>query len=177
MAQKPPMPGSPVQVWIALGGNLGDVPALMQHALRMLDARPDCAVTAVSPLYSTPPWGITEQPDFINACAGLETTMAPPSLLSVLKDLEAQAGRTQTVRNGPRPLDIDILLYGQERYHDEALTIPHPRMLERAFVLVPLADIAADVVVESKSIAARAAECDRAGMRQLGERLAALPKT
>lgn len=164
------------QAWLGLGGNLGDVPARFAAALAAIEDHPDCTVTDISPLYSTPPWGITDQPRFINACAGIRTALAPEPLLDLVKMLEREAGRTQTVRNGPRPLDIDILLYGDASFCDPRLEIPHPRMLERAFVMVPLADIAPDLMLDGKSVAARAAQSDRAGMERL-DRTITLPGT
>lgn len=133
---------------VALGANLGDPQAQVRAAMEALDALPRTRVVARSSLYLTPPWGVTEQPDFVNAVVALETALVPRALLAALQRLEAQAGRERGgTRNGPRPLDLDLLLHGEVRLADADLQVPHPRMAERAFVLLPLADIAADLEV------------------------------
>lgn len=153
-----------VSVLIALGGNLGDVGAAMQAALDRLHAQAQTEVVAVSPIYSTPPWGITDQPRFLNACAELHTTLAPRVLLDRVLAAERAAGRLRARRWGPRTLDIDIIAYGDRRIATSRLTVPHPRMFERAFVLVPLADIAGDRLVAGQRIDAVARHLDRSGI-------------
>jgi len=132
----------PVSALVALGGNVGDVGAAMQGALERLHREPDMRVMAVSPVYWTPPWGITDQPRFLNACAELETRLPPDMLLERLQAAERGAGRERTRRWGPRSLDIDIIAYGDVKMDTPALTLPHPRLFERAFVLVPMQGIA-----------------------------------
>jgi 2-amino-4-hydroxy-6-hydroxymethyldihydropteridine diphosphokinase len=124
---------------IGLGANLGDPIATMQSALRRLEAHG--RVVARSSLYRTPAWGVTDQPPFVNAALTLETALEPLPLLAVLKGLEAELGRVTTIRWGPRAIDLDILTFGDLRLDEAGLTIPHPSMRERAFVLVPLAEI------------------------------------
>lgn len=136
-------------VYLGLGGNLGDREKVLRDAIRELPSIGD--VVAVSSLYETDPVGYLNQPAFLNACVVLQTELSPESLLDLLKEMEARAGRVESFRNAPRPLDIDILLYvdnGGEHVvmESERLTIPHPRMHERGFVLVPLGEIAPDVV-------------------------------
>jgi 2-amino-4-hydroxy-6-hydroxymethyldihydropteridine diphosphokinase len=128
-----------VRAWLGLGANLGDPIATLNEAKARL-ARIG-RVTAESSLYRTPPWGVVDQPPFVNAALALETALDPEALLAALKALERALGRVASVRWGPRALDVDILDYEGVRRDDPALTIPHPRMLERAFVLVPLAEI------------------------------------
>jgi len=159
------------RAYLALGGNLGDVMRAMATALVAMDDADQCRVLTVSPVYRTPPWGIEDQPDFYNACASIMTCEAPDSLLRFVKDLEDKAGRTASVRNGPRVLDLDILTYGERVIEMPGLTIPHPRMAERAFVLVPLADIAPDLVVAGQTVATLAARADASGMTRLDVRL------
>ncbi len=130
-----------VQAALGLGGNLGDPVAAMARALQALEARDDTVVTAVSRLYRTPPWGKTDQDWFFNACAAVETTLAPEALLDVGLAIERSMKRERLERWGPRTIDIDVLLWGDETIAGERLTVPHPRMTERAFVLMPLADI------------------------------------
>ncbi|GGD91252.1 2-amino-4-hydroxy-6-hydroxymethyldihydropteridine diphosphokinase [Aureimonas endophytica] len=154
---------------LGLGGNLGDPVANMRMALRALDARPDIAVSAVSRLYRTPPWGKTDQPPFVNAVASLDTALAPHALLEAGLAVERGLKRERLERWGPRTIDLDILDMEGVVLADAALTLPHPRMGERAFVLIPLADVAPDFRIDGVPIAARLAELDRAGIEALGD--------
>jgi len=133
-----------VRAYLGLGTNLGDRQAAIREALEALVCA-GARVTRLSPLYETEPWGFLDQPRFINAACEIDTSMGPLALLHLCKCLERVAGRVATVRNGPRPLDLDILMYGDIRIRAPQLTVPHPGMLSRATVLVPLADIAAHV--------------------------------
>ena len=131
-------------VYLALGTNLGDRPANLRAAITALS--PDVKVIAESKVYETPPWGVEDQPTFLNMAVKCETALEPESLLKYLKQLEVQLGREQSFRWGPRLIDIDILFYDNLILNSESLIIPHRRLHERAFVLVPLADIAPDFV-------------------------------
>lgn len=124
------------------------------------------AVTAVSPIYQTPPWGLTDQPDFLNMCLSASTDLPPKELLALLKSLEKEIGRVSGERWGPRLIDIDLLFYANHIIETEKLTIPHPELPERAFVLRPLADIAASYVhpVLGETIAALAAKVSDEGI-------------
>jgi 2-amino-4-hydroxy-6-hydroxymethyldihydropteridine diphosphokinase len=124
---------------LGLGANLGDPVATLREAKQRLGELG--TVTAVSSLYRTPPWGVEDQPPFVNAALALETALAPDALLAALKTLEGDLGRVATFRWGPRAIDVDILDYDGVRRNDPLLTIPHARLFERAFVLVPLAEI------------------------------------
>lgn len=137
---------------LGLGGNIGDPVAAMALALRRLDARADCRVTAVSRLYRTPPWGKIDQADFYNACAAIETTLSPLRLLEACLEIERDMKRIRTERWGPRTIDIDVLTFDGLEIAEDALTVPHPRMTERAFVLMPLADIAGDLKVKGRAV-------------------------
>ncbi|PST18992.1 2-amino-4-hydroxy-6-hydroxymethyldihydropteridine diphosphokinase [Rhizobium sp. JAB6] len=137
---------------LGLGGNLDNPIHAMALALRMLDARADCRVVSVSRLYRTPPWGKTDQSFFYNSCAALDTTLSPEALLDVCLDIERQMKRVRIERWGPRTIDIDVLTYGDLEQAEPLLTIPHPRMVERGFVLMPLADFSADLVVKDRTI-------------------------
>lgn len=155
------------KAWLGLGGNLGDPIASMGQALVALTERGDTRVTAVSPVYKTPPWGKTDQPSFYNACAEVDTALEPEALLAVCLDIEQQLKRKRLERWGPRIIDIDVLAYeGLDRFASPSLTLPHPRMTERAFVLVPLGDIAPQLVISGTSVADRAARCDRTGIEK-----------
>lgn len=134
------------RVWLALGGNLGDRVGNLRSALDALEAG-GVAIEAVSSVYETPPWGIEEQPRFVNIAAGGRTSLSAHELLALAKRIEAQQGRDfGAVRNGPRPIDIDILLIEGETVDARDLVVPHMRMHERGFVLMPLAEIASDIV-------------------------------
>jgi 2-amino-4-hydroxy-6-hydroxymethyldihydropteridine diphosphokinase len=128
--------------YVALGGNLQDPVQQVRSGLADLAALPDTRLTAHSSLYRTPPVGKLDQPDFINAVARLETRLPPERLLQALLDIESRHARVRGERNGPRTLDLDLLLYAEREIRSPDLTVPHPRMHERAFVLVPLAEIA-----------------------------------
>jgi 2-amino-4-hydroxy-6-hydroxymethyldihydropteridine diphosphokinase len=130
------------RAYLALGSNLGERQAALQQAVDGLAALPDVTVVAVSPVYETSPVGGPEQPDYLNAVVAIETEASPRRLLEVAQQLEAAAGRVRGVRWGPRTLDVDVLLVGDELVDDDDLVVPHPRMWERAFVMVPLADLA-----------------------------------
>lgn len=132
------------QIYLSLGTNLGDRPANLQKSLAYLQHGVE--VTAVSALYETEPWGITDQPAFLNMCVALQTDLPPHELLCLCQSIEAKVGRRLTYKWGPRLIDIDILFYDDQIIGDETLTIPHPFVGERAFVLAPLADIAPDYV-------------------------------
>ncbi|MEL6382696.1 MAG: 2-amino-4-hydroxy-6-hydroxymethyldihydropteridine diphosphokinase [Cyanobacteria bacterium J06626_18] len=136
---------SPVFCAIALGSNLGDSPAILQGAINQLNQHSHITVMACSGVYQTAPVG-PPQPDYLNASAVLETALAPEELLRTLLRIEATFGRVRRERWGPRLLDLDLLLFGDLVLTLPTLQIPHPRMHERAFVLVPLAEIAGDWV-------------------------------
>lgn len=131
-------------IYIALGANLGDRRDSIAEGVARL--APAVEVERVSALYETEPAYVLDQPRFLNAALRGRTALGPAELLTLLKQIEADLGRTATVRYGPRAIDLDILLYGSERIDTAALTIPHPRMAERPFVLVPLAEIAPELV-------------------------------
>jgi len=137
---------------LGLGGNLGEPVHAMAVALRAFDQRPDCRVVAVSRLYRTPPWGKTDQSYFFNACAAVETTLAPEALLDVCLGIEKGMKRERIERWGPRTIDIDILTYADVVQSAPRLELPHPRMTDRGFVLMPLADFAAELLVNGATV-------------------------
>ncbi len=132
------------KIYLALGTNLGERLDNLHTAMNALP--PAVCVLRKSTIYETPPWGYTDQPPFLNMVVEAETSLSPRALLDYLKQLEADLGRIKNFRYGPRHIDLDILFYGRQRCKDERLEIPHPRLHERAFVLVPLADLAPDFV-------------------------------
>jgi len=137
-----------VTAYVGLGSNLDAPSEQVERALRALDALPQTRLVARSRLYRTAPWGGIAQPDFINAVAALDTGLDARNLMRALLEIEHRAGRRRDgERNGPRVLDLDLLLYGGGRIEESGLEVPHPRLHERAFVLVPLAEIAPDLTV------------------------------
>ena len=131
--------------YVALGANLGDAAAVVASAIDALNRLADTRLEARSHLYRSAPVD-AQGPDFINAVAAVSTRLTAPDLLLALQQLEQRAGRERPYRNAPRTLDLDLLLYGDARIDSPSLTVPHPRMMERAFVLIPLAEIAPDLV-------------------------------
>ncbi|MCA1938538.1 MAG: 2-amino-4-hydroxy-6-hydroxymethyldihydropteridine diphosphokinase [Dechloromonas sp.] len=136
--------------YIALGANLGDPAATVNAAFAALDQLPESRLLAKSALYRTAPVGIADQPEFVNAAALIDTTLAPEALLDALLGIEQTFGRVRAERNGPRTLDLDILLYDDLTLATPRLTLPHPRLHLRAFVLQPLADLAPDLAIPGR---------------------------
>ena len=143
-----------VTAYIGLGANLGDREANIKEALSEL-ARSGCKPIRVSSIYETAPVGFSDQPDFLNAVAELETSLRPRELLAVLGKIERRIGREETFKWGPRTIDLDILLYGDQTLAEDSLEIPHPEMHRRAFVLTPLAEIAPEVKHPVSGLTAR----------------------
>ncbi|MGH8083497.1 MAG: 2-amino-4-hydroxy-6-hydroxymethyldihydropteridine diphosphokinase [Lysobacter sp.] len=143
--------------FIGLGSNLGDSAAVLRAALRALDALPRTRVVRASKFYRTPAWGNTEQPDFLNAVAMLDTTLPAHDLLAAMLEIEREAGRSRRAdgsdRWGPRTLDLDLLLYGDAVIAEPGLHVPHPHLHERAFALVPLVEIAPEAVIPGRGLA------------------------
>ncbi|MBM3530308.1 MAG: 2-amino-4-hydroxy-6-hydroxymethyldihydropteridine diphosphokinase [Alphaproteobacteria bacterium] len=159
-------------VLIALGGNLGDVRDTFDRAIAALCADGLVRLIARSSDYSTPPWGVADQPAFVNRCIHARTELQPADLLHRFQDIEHQFGRDRWSerRWGPRTLDIDLIAYGDLTMDTPTLTLPHPRMFERAFVLLPLAEIVPDWTVAGVRIADAAARIDGAGIEKLPPR-------
>lgn len=136
------------QVYIGLGSNLADPRLQVERALRMLAQLPGTKLTQHSRLYRSAPWGRADQPEFVNAVAALKTKLVPRELLDALLAIEHAAGRARgAMRWGPRVLDLDILAFGDRVIDEPGLHVPHPHLHERAFVLLPLAEIAPDLIV------------------------------
>ena len=131
-----------VKAYLGLGSNIGDRAHQLQQAIRIIDQYQYIDVTSISPIYETEPVGYTDKPQFLNLCIEIETTLNPQELLKRCLETEEALHRVRKIRWGPRTLDVDILLYGNEIIEEDNLIIPHPRMTERAFVLIPLNDIA-----------------------------------
>jgi 2-amino-4-hydroxy-6-hydroxymethyldihydropteridine diphosphokinase len=136
-----------MKVILGLGGNIGDMNAHLDAAIAALDHLPRTKVLAESKRYRTTPVGYLDQPDFLNSVVELETALSPQAVLGACLGIEATVGRVRTFQNAPRVLDVDVLLCEGYESDSEELTVPHPRMRERAFVLVPLADLYPDGIV------------------------------
>lgn len=131
-----------MRAYVALGSNLDDPVAQVRAGAQALGKLPGTQLVRCSALYRTAPVGVTEQPDFINAVCALDTDLPPAALMQALLDIERAHGRLRDIQGGPRTLDLDLLLYGDRVCHEPGLTLPHPRLHERAFVLYPLSEIA-----------------------------------
>ena len=158
------------EAFLGLGSNLGDREAMLRAAMRALAASDGVTVTACSPIYETPPWGPVPQGPYLNACVAIDCTLTPRALLDLALAIERRHGRERAIRWGPRTLDIDILLYGNKVIQSGGLVIPHPRMHLRRFTLLPLAEIAGDMIhpVLNKSIGELLKECtDESEVRRI----------
>jgi 2-amino-4-hydroxy-6-hydroxymethyldihydropteridine diphosphokinase len=158
-------------VLIALGGNVGDVRATFQKAIANICGMTQGVLKARSSDYSTPPWGDEQQAPFINACIEIETALDPHALLFTLHKIENRFGRDRARerRWGPRTLDLDLIAYDDVAMQKPELTLPHPRALERAFVLVPLVEIVPDRIIAGQSVASALARLSTEGIRRLPE--------
>jgi 2-amino-4-hydroxy-6-hydroxymethyldihydropteridine diphosphokinase len=154
---------------LALGGNVGNARATLHRAIAALCYGTDIVLTARSSDYETPPWGIEDQPPFVNLCIAVATTLTPRALLERAQTVERAFGRDRAreQRWGPRTLDIDILAYDDIALRSADLTLPHPRLLERAFVLVPLAEIAPERVIAGVRVRDALGRIDAAGIEKL----------
>jgi 2-amino-4-hydroxy-6-hydroxymethyldihydropteridine diphosphokinase len=156
--------------YIALGANLGNPAIQVETACEELGRLPETRLAKRSALYLSKPVGYADQPDFVNAVVGVDTRLSPRDLMQALLEIEARHGRDRTFKNAPRTLDLDLLLYNGLVMHAPGLTLPHPRMAERPFVLLPLAEIAPDAIIPGHG---RVADC-LSGLPTHGiERLAA----
>ena len=154
---------------IALGGNVGNVRATFARAIPDICHAARAKLSARSSDYLTPPWGDLQQPAFVNACISIETELDPKALLSVLQEIERKFGRDRLKerRWGPRTLDLDLIAYDDVRLDKPELTLPHPRLFERAFVLVPLVEIAPERVIAGRRVGDMLAQLSTEGIQRL----------
>jgi 2-amino-4-hydroxy-6-hydroxymethyldihydropteridine diphosphokinase len=157
------------QAFVAFGGNVGDARATIANGIAAFCDGEAVRLVARSSDYRTPPWGVADQPPFVNACIRVETALAPHDLLARALSVERAFGRDRAKerRWGPRPLDIDLLTYGDTALDTPDLILPHLRLFERAFVLVPLLEIAPEAVVSGRPLAAALAGLDQGGIDKL----------
>jgi 2-amino-4-hydroxy-6-hydroxymethyldihydropteridine diphosphokinase len=156
-----------VRAYIALGGNVGDVEQSFRTSLAALRAHEHVKVLKESAIYRTPPWGKTDQPDFLNMAVEIETDLSAHDLLDLCLTIERASGRVREERWGPRTIDLDIIAYDDQVIADERLTVPHPHAHERAFVLAPLNDIASDLMIAGKNVRDWLKSADASGMTRI----------
>jgi 2-amino-4-hydroxy-6-hydroxymethyldihydropteridine diphosphokinase len=158
-----------VEALIGMGGNVGDVRQTLGHAVRLLCDRSRVRLLSRSSDYKTPPWGVTDQPPFINLCLLVETDLSPRALLDRAFAVERELGRDRQreKRWGPRTVDIDLLAYDDVTLNDSGLTLPHPRLFDRAFVLVPLAEIVPDRTISGIRVGDAVLRIDTSGIEKL----------
>lgn len=159
------------KAFLGLGGNVGDSRATLDRAVALLNDR-DIRLLARSSDYRTPPWGVENQAPFVNLCLAVETTLTPRQLLERIHEVERKLGRNRATetRWGPRTCDIDILSYDDVALNDPDLTLPHPRMFDRGFVLLPLAEIAPDAVIGGQTVRNATKTADTSGIVRLPPR-------
>jgi 2-amino-4-hydroxy-6-hydroxymethyldihydropteridine diphosphokinase len=155
------------RVYFSLGSNMGDTEENLREALRLLSEK--VCIDKVSPPYETEPVGYKDQSWFLNIAAAGETALSPGALLQFTQGIESRMKRVKTIVNGPRVIDIDILLYNEDVVETESLTLPHPRMLERAFVLAPLCDIAPGLVLDGRTVKDRLGSLEGEAVRRRRE--------
>lgn len=155
-----------VEIGLGLGSNIGDKPTNIRQALALLEARKAVEITRVSSIYRTAPWGYLDQDAFANACALARTRLTPAALLAEAKAIEMEMGREKTVRWGPRLIDIDILFYGDLPLAEPDLILPHKELFNRAFVLVPLSEVAPDLKIGGRPVAEAAAALNDGSVRK-----------
>lgn len=158
----------PLDAWLGLGSNLGRRAHMLSAALEALAARKGLECVVTSSVYETDPVGITDQPPFLNMVAHFRCALSPEALLDALQELERKLKRIRTRRWGPRTIDVDVLLLGDLRIETERLTVPHPEMTKRQFVLVPLAELSPELVLPGGATAGELAEPDSEAVRRLG---------
>ena len=157
------------QALLGLGGNVGDVRATLDESVALFTDGTQVKLIARSSDYRTPPWGVTDQPPFINCAIAVETALSPRALLDRALNVERALGRDRAKeqRWGPRTIDIDLIAYGDVAIDEPGLTLPHPRLFERAFVLVPLAEIVPDRTIAGRRVRDALAQLDAAGIEKL----------
>lgn len=161
------IPSDQTRVTLALGSNLGDRFENLQQALKEISMR--VSIIKTSSVYETPPWGYSNQPVFFNQVLSGNTSLNPDELLTLVKNIENSMDRVKNFQNGPRLIDIDILLFGEKIIDSEKLVIPHPRMLERGFVMLPLAEIEPELIIPgtNKKVLELLQNVDKTGIQKL----------
>lgn len=141
------------RAYLGLGSNMGDRQSYLKQACKMLNKHEQISILKISKIYETKAWGYIQQEDFLNICVEVDTLLKPMELLEVCQQIEEKLNRVRTIRWGPRTIDVDILFFNHIISKDEKLILPHPRIKERAFVIIPLMDLNSNLIIEDKSIA------------------------
>jgi 2-amino-4-hydroxy-6-hydroxymethyldihydropteridine diphosphokinase len=157
------------RAWLGLGGNIGDVRASMIAALLLLQENTGIDIGKVSSLYETPPWGNISQPAFLNSVAEIRNSLTPLALLDACLEVERKLKRVRNERWGPRTIDIDILVIENLAYRHARLTVPHPQIVDRPFVLVPLAELAPELEIAGKPVQTLADQTDKTGISTIAD--------
>lgn len=155
------------KAYLSLGSNIGDRQLNLNKAVEILGQSSGVDVVSVSSFYETDPWGYEDQDAFLNIAVGIETSLSPEELLKCCQFVESELKRVRLIHWGPRTIDVDILTYGDYTSQSAELTVPHPRMTERGFVLVPLAELAPELIVDNRTVSDWLSEVDQTGIRKI----------
>ena len=158
------------KVYLGLGSNLGDKKRYLYDAIQCLKHNEQITIVQLSSLYETAPWGYTDQDIFMNLVVEVETVLNPIELLDVCQNIENELGRVREIKWGPRVIDVDILLYNDEEIKSDRLTVPHPYMTERDFVMIPLAEMSPQLIIKEKTAQEWAQHFDRQALKLISER-------
>ena len=158
------------KAYLGLGSNLGDKKHYLYDAIQWLNRHEQITIVQLSSLYETAPWGYTDQDVFMNLVVEVETSLNPIELLDVCQSIENELGRVREIKWGPRVIDVDILLYNDEAIESDRLTVPHPYMTERDFVMIPLAEINPQLIVEEKTVQEWAQQFDAQALKVISDR-------
>ena len=157
------------KAYLGLGTNMGDKQAYLKEACKIISDNPNINIVKISKVYKTKAWGYTNQDDFLNICIEVDTNLSPEELLEVCHEVENKLNRVRVIRWGPRTIDVDILFFNNIISTDENLTLPHPRIKERAFVLIPLMDLNKELVIDNKTISYYLSNLEKEELKQVEE--------
>ncbi len=157
------------KAYLGLGTNMGDKEAYLKEACKIISDNPNINIVKISKVYKTKAWGYTNQDDFLNICIEVDTNLSPEELLEVCHKVENKLNRVRVIRWGPRTIDVDILFFNNIISTDENLILPHPRIKERAFVLIPLMDLNKELVIDNKTISYYLSNLEKEELEQVKE--------
>ena len=157
------------KAYLGLGTNMGDKQAYLKEACKIISDNPNINIVKISKIYKTKAWGYTNQDDFLNICIEVDTNLSPEELLEVCHEVENKLNRVRVIRWGPRTIDVDILFFNNIISTDENLILPHPRIKERAFVLIPLMDLNKELVIDNKTISYYLSNLEKEELKQVEE--------
>ena len=157
------------KAYLGLGTNMGDKQAYLKEACKIISDNPNINIVKISKVYKTKAWGYTNQDDFLNICIEVDTNLSPEELLEVCHEVENKLNRVRVIRWGPRTIDVDILFFNNIISTDENLILPHPRIKERAFVLIPLMDLNKELAIDNKTISYYLSNLEKEELEQVKE--------